>query len=106
MDSLVKREKLWAILRQAYQEKEKLEVGHLWTEGIMCHIRELGSTVPRPRFWEMFEPFIWRLAPVVCVLILILTVVLIAFDLTSGYDPFQIFMNGKEELTLAQLFEL
>ena len=99
-------EKLRVLLRQAYQERVKPEVGGLWIEGIMCRIRELGTTMPVPHFWEMFEPFIWRLAPFVCILILTLAVVLITFHLTIGYDPFQVFMNGKEEITLAQLFEL
>ena len=97
-------EKMRAILTQAYREKEKIEVGDLWTEGIMQRIRAFGAE-PRQHFLEIFGAFVWRLVPVVCILILTLTVVLIAFDFSSGVDAFQVFANGKEELTLAQLFE-
>ena len=99
----VEHEKLKRILTQAYQEKEKIEVGDLWPEGIMRRIREFGAIQPTPGFLEMFEPFVWRLAPVVSLLILGLIVVLLALDFTSGYDVFQLLMNGKEELTLAQM---
>ena len=98
------RERLTRILKQAYQEKEKVEVGDLRPEDIMRCIREVSEIQPAPRFLEMFEPFLWRLAPVVCLLILALAAMLLALDVTSGYDVFEILMNGKGELTLAQMF--
>lgn len=97
-------EKLKGILRQAYWEKEKIEVADLWTEDLMCRIRELGEITPAPRFLEMFEPFVWRLVPVVCVLLFVLIGVFLTLDFTSGNDLFHIFMNGNEELTLVQVF--
>jgi hypothetical protein len=70
----------------------------------MQRIRKLGAIQPTPTFPEMFEPFVWRLAPVVSLLIVGLIVVLLAIDFTPGHDVFQLLMNGREELTLAQLF--
>ena len=98
-------ERVKRILRQAYHGKETIEVGDLHPEGIMRRIREFGAIQSTPRFLDTFEPFVWRLAPVVCLLILALTAVLVVFDFSSVHDPFQIFMNGKEELlTLAEIF--
>jgi len=98
-------EKLRTLLRQAHREKEAVDVEDLPTESLMRRIREAGPFPGASLFLEIFEPFVWRLAPVLCLFILVLTVLLFTLDFTSGHDPFQLFMNGKEEITLAQLFE-
>jgi hypothetical protein len=100
-----REEMLKGILRQVYQEKEKIEVADVAPEDIMRRIRRLGTLQPSPSFLEMFQSFVWRLAPIVCLLILVLTAVSLAVDFASGHDVFQVLMNGREELTLAQLFE-
>ena len=100
-----KEEKLKGILRQAYQEKEKIEVADVAPEDIMRRIRKLGTLQPAPRFLEMFGSFVWRLAPIICLLIFVLTAVSLAVDFVPSHDVFQVLMNGREELTLVQLFE-
>jgi len=98
-------DKLRSLLRQAYLEKEETDVGDLSLNDLMLHVREAGPIEGVPPFLEMFEPFVWRLAPVICLFVLVLTALLLTLDITSGHDLFQMFMNGKEEITLAQLFE-
>ena len=97
------QEKLKGILKQAYQEKENLEVGDLWQDDLRDRLRGIGGIQPDPRFLTVFAQFVWQLAPVISLLILALTGVLLALDLTSGFDVFQLLMNGKEELTLSQM---
>jgi hypothetical protein len=102
------QEKLNSILRQAYQEKEKLEVGEPSRDEILRRIRQLGVQVPSPRFLPLFEQLVWRLAPVTCLfifLLLALIAVIPLFDGSSGYDVFQQLSNEKEELTWVQMFE-
>jgi len=99
-------EALREILRQAYQERENVEVGDHWQEEVMHRIRELGEIEARPSSLVMFEQLVWRLAPVTCLLILGLTLLLSSFDFISGYDVIQLLMNSTEEITLNQFFGL
>ena len=99
-------EALREILRRAYRDKENVEVGDRWQEEVMRRIRELGEIEERPSSLVMFEQLVWRLAPLTCLLILGLTVLLYSFDFIAGYDVIQLLVNGTEELTLNQFFEL
>ena len=99
-------EALREILRQAYQERENVEVGDHWQEEVMHRIRELGEIEARPSSLVMFQQLVWRLAPVTCLLILGLTLLLSSFDFISGYDVIQLLMNSTEEITLNQFFGL
>ena len=94
-------EVMQAILRKAHRQKENVEVGDQWQQEVMRRVRELGALQPAPSFSEMLEQLVWRLAPVICLLILGLTVLFAVSDFTSGYEVFQLLMNGTEELTFA-----
>ena len=67
---------------------------------------DLGPIEAQPSFLLMFERLVWRLAPVTCLLILGLTLLLSSMNFTSGHDAIQLLMNGTEELTLVQFLEL
>jgi len=97
------QEKLKGILKQAYREKENVEIGDQWRDDLRERLRGINTTQPVPQFLTMFAQFVWRLAPVITLLILALTGVLLALDLTSGYDVFQLLLNGKEEFILSQM---
>jgi hypothetical protein len=99
-------ETLREILRRAYLERERVEIGDRWQEEVMRRIRELSEMEASPSSLVMFEQLVWRLAPVTCLLILGLTVLLSYFDFISGYDVIQLLMDGTEELTLNQFFGL
>ena len=100
------QEALREILRRAQQEKETVEIGDQWQEEVMRRIRNFGPIEVKPSFLLMFERLVWRLAPVTCLLIVGLTLVLSSVNFTPGYDAIQLLMNGTEELTLVQLLEL
>jgi len=93
------------ILRQAYHEKENLEVDNQWQLNVMRRIRRLGPVKSRPNFFMFFEQFVWRLTPVTCLLIIVLATIFFKLDFTPEYEVFTSFINDKEELTLVQLFE-
>ena len=97
------QEKLKGILKQAYRERENLEISDLWRGDLRDRLREISTLQPAPQFLTMFSQFVWRLAPVITLLILALTGVLLTLDLTSGYDVFQLLLNGKEEFILSQM---
>lgn len=99
-------DELKEILRRAYRDKENVELGDQWQEEVMRRIRDLGEIEDRPSPLVMFEQFVWRLAPLTCLLIVGLTVLLSTFDFVSGDDVIQLLMNGTEEITLNQFFGL
>ena len=94
------------LLRRAYREKEKVEVGDQWQQEVMRRIGELGEIEASPSYLVMLEQLVWRLVPVTCILIIGLTVLLSSFNFISGYDIIQITMNSTEQLTLNQFFGL
>jgi hypothetical protein len=94
------------ILRRAYREKEKVEVGDQWQEEVMRRIGELGELEASTSYLVMLEQLVWRLVPVTCILIIGLTVLLSSFDFISGYDVIQLTMNSTEQITLNQFFGL
>ena len=94
------------LLRRAYREKEKVEVGDQWQQEVMRRIGELGEIEASPSYLVMLEQLVWRLVPFTCILIIGLTVLLSSFNFISGYDIIQITMNSTEQLTLNQFFGL
>ena len=100
------RQALRELLRRAYREKEKVEVGDQWQDEVMRRIGELGEMEASPSYLVMLEQLVWRLVPVTCILIIGLTVLLSSFDFISGYDIIQLTMNSTEQITLNQFFGL
>ena len=92
--------KMRKVLAEAYREKENVEVGELWQARVMGHIRSLGPLYPVTRYLQLFEGFVWRLAPVACVLILILAVILIHMDFISEFEMARIFFEDPVDFSL------
>ncbi len=99
------REKLAQALRQAYHEKENIEVGDMWKTRLMARVREAGPA-QTPGFLPSFEKLVWRLAPVTSplVVIMILIALFISLDVASSHDALQTLVNSVEELTLSTIF--
>jgi hypothetical protein len=98
-----KDERMLKLLRGAYLEKEKLEVGNRWQEDVVHRIRKIRNTGVAPGSSMAFSQFAWKLAPVTVLLILVLTAFLIGSGLTSGYEVFEFAPDGTEEMTLTEL---
>ncbi|MGD0485978.1 MAG: hypothetical protein ABSB94_02175 [Syntrophorhabdales bacterium] len=98
------REKLKELLGQAYRARERMEVGARWQKSLMARVREIGPFQPTTRFLPTFERFVWRLAPVVCLLALVLIAAFVEIEVASWEDPIQLFVNGAEESMLSNLF--
>ena len=82
-------------LRAAYHAKENngSEVGGQFEAQIMRRIRAFGPIHSKPDYISLFEQFVWRLAPVTAVLIIILAVWAIQFDFASEFEITNIFMD-------------
>jgi hypothetical protein len=96
--------KLEDVLRQAYRARESAEVGTRWEKDLMTRVRQIGPLQPEAPFLPAFEQFVWRLAPVLTLLALVLLAVFIGTEMASWEDPIQLFVSGAEESMLAHLF--
>jgi hypothetical protein len=101
-----KDERLRAILREAYLEREKSETGDQWQDTVMHRIRKKREIHVAPGFPGVFGQITWKLAPVTVLLILAATAFLLGSGLTSGYELFEFVPNGIEELTLMHIFSV
>ena len=91
-------------LRAAYHAKENNgpEVGEQFEAQVMRRIRALGSIHSKPDYLSLFEQFVWRLAPVTVVLIVILAAWVIQFDFASEFEITNIFMDDPIGFNLIQ----
>ena len=91
-------------LKAAYLAKENNgpEVSGQFEVQVMRRIRALGPIHSKPDFLLMFEHFVWRIAPVTVVLIIILAVWAIQFDFASEFDMATIFMDDPISFNLIQ----
>ncbi len=98
------REKLEGLLREAYRARGHMEVGGGWQRRLMARVREIGPLQPEAQFLPSFEQLVWRLAPVISLLAIVLIAVFIEIEIASWEDPIQLFVNSAEESMLAHLF--
>ena len=54
----------------------------------------------------LFEQFVWRLAPVTFLLILVLAIFLIKLDLIPDYEMVKLFIDDPVEFTFVEWFGL
>lgn len=100
------QEMLRKLLRQAYYEKEKLEVDVQWQFNVMRRIRNLAQLKSQPNFSQMFEQLVWRLAPVTSTIILVFAIVLLNFDLIPDLEISQLLYNESGVFSLIQFLRL
>ncbi len=99
------QEKLKKTLTAAYYEKEKTAVNKRWQIRVMSHVRDLGPLNVKTNFLELFEGFVWKFAPVVCLLILALTIILTKLDFVSDYEIAKAFMEDPLDFSLFQFLQ-
>ena len=97
-------QKMENLLIRAYREKERAKVGEQWQKNLMSHIRSLGPLNSKTNFFELLEPFVWRFAPVACVLILVLTICFINLDFVPEYEMAKTYIEDPIEFTFLQSF--
>ena len=91
-------------LHDVYLSREKEGIGDDWPLKVMQRVRRIGPLRPASSFWPAFEHVVWRLAPVSCFLIVLLTVLLLNMDFGVGNDYLGTVTVDLEEPTLTELF--
>lgn len=100
-----KQKRLKKTLTAAYYEKEKAAVNGLWQIRLMRRVRSLGPLNVKTNYLELFEGFVWKLAPVACLLILVLTIILTKLDFVSEYEIAKAFMEDSLDFSLFQFLQ-
>jgi len=90
--------KIFKALSSAYSRREDVEVGGTWWETrVMGHIRSLDTFYPTTNYIELYQQFLWRLAPVAFLLALTLAVLIVRMDFTSDYELAKIFTSDPQD---------
>ncbi len=97
--------KIGKSLTVAYRGRETAQAGEHWETRVMGHIRSLNLRVPAAGFSALFGSFLWRMVPVACLLIIVLTAGLVTLDYTPEYDITATFMTDPVESAVSQLWE-
>jgi hypothetical protein len=98
------KEALKRAFRDAYSAKEREGHGNEWQSQVMRRIRQIGPLNANVGFWPAFEHLVWRLVPVSCLLVLVLTVALLTMDLDHTNDYLGTVTADLEKPTLTELF--
>ena len=89
-------------LRKAYFDKEQLEVGDRWQAAVMRSIRQMAPDDRAAGFFVLFEQFVWRLAPGVCLLLLVLTTLWFNIEFVPEVDVFHVFLEEGDTAVFQQ----
>jgi hypothetical protein len=103
---LSETESLKKAFREAYAAKGRGETGDEWQSQAMKRIRQIGPLRPVAGFWPAFETMVWRLAPVSCVLVLVLMFFLVNMELDMDSDYLGTMAGEMERPSLVELFDL
>jgi hypothetical protein len=104
--TLSENESLKKAFRGAYAAKEKEETGDGWQSAVMKRVRRIGPLTPASNFLPAFEHFVWRLAPVSCLLVIALTLLLMNIDFGGSNDYLGTVTVDLEQPTLVEIFGL
>jgi hypothetical protein len=96
--------KIREALSTAYREKDTVHTCDLWETRVMGHIRSLGVPASPANFYALFSRFVWRFAPIACLLIVALSVALVTLDYAPEYEITATFMTDPIEGTVGQLW--
>jgi len=95
--------KLRKALASAYGKKENADVGDLWQVKVMEHIRNLDPFHTQPSYLDLFQRLVWQLAPVACILVFILGMVLSRVDFMTEYEIAKMFIEDPADYSLLAL---
>jgi hypothetical protein len=99
-------ESLKTALREAHSAKGRGKTGEEWQSRAIMRIRQIGPLRPAAGFWPAFESMVWRLAPVSCLLVLVLAFFFVNMELDVDSDYLGTMAAEMEKPSLVELFDL
>ena len=101
---LHRRKNLRQALAATYRQKEKGSINNAWQARVMRDIRNMDMPDVSQDIMAPLERMVWRFAPVACVLILVLAMVLLTYDFVPEYTLAEAFMDDSMSMVLVQAF--
>jgi hypothetical protein len=98
-----KKNRLRKALKMVYRQKEAAQVHERWELSVMTRIRGLASAHRAPGYLERFEPFVWRLAPAACILVIVLAVAVTQLDGALHVETVQLLAEDPADFSLLSL---
>ncbi|MBI9075347.1 MAG: hypothetical protein JEZ02_08050 [Desulfatibacillum sp.] len=95
-------EKTRLILSAVYKGREEANLSPQWQGQVMDVIRALPAKAVLKKTTIKLERTVWRLAPVACVLIVAMAVVLLSQDFSPQYGLIEAMMDDSVDTLLAQ----
>jgi len=90
------------LIKQAYGRRKPAPLDDQWQTKVMHSILTRGPLRARTGFFDVFGHVVWRLAPVSCVLIAVLTACTFYLDVLPDYEMASIFLEHPVEFTLME----
>ena len=101
-----KNELLKKAFQDVYSARQRDDTREGWQAQVMRRVRQAGPLKSASGFWLSFEHVVWRLAPVCCLLVLLLGVLFMNTDFDRGYDYLGTVTADMEKPTLSELYGL
>jgi hypothetical protein len=103
-------DKIEKVLVTAFREHGKSSVDELtdkmWQLKVMSNVRKIGSHRTEKEFMVFLGQFFWRLAPVACILIIIMTYFMYNFGFSVEHELTEAFLSQPTEYNLLETFIL
>ncbi len=96
------RDRLLKALKATYDNRQEVSLGIDWQKKVMAAVRQESMPIPPEDAWMPLENLVWRLAPVLCVLIALMVAVLAGLDFNPQYGVAEAFMDDSLEILMAQ----
>lgn len=91
-------------LRTSYHKKENVHVNDHWQSRVISRIRMMDLKNGNNDFFELFQQFVWKIAPVTGVLVILLGIAMTRIDFLSDYELSKIFIYDPSDLSFFSLF--
>lgn len=100
-----KLENVIIAFKKAHREKENVQVCDNWQLRVMAIIRGYSKDKYNTGFLDLFQQFVWRLAPVSFLVILLLGIVITRLDFLSDYKLIKLFIIDPSDFSFFSLYK-
>jgi len=97
-------EKVINTLKTAYHDHDTPEVNGQWQQDVMRDIRRLGPLHQEANGYAFFGQFLWRAAPVISMLILIVGGLVANLDVMAEYELGNLLIDDSVTTTIDSFF--
>lgn len=99
-------DKILTVFKVAHREKARPAVAGSWQQDVMRDIRRQAVAAPEPDDIWVVGLWLWRLAPVTCLLIVIAATLLASQDIIPQYEMATLLMDDPIDSMYVQVMEI